>query len=116
MSRNTFQKSDFNLGIFSHIIGWISVAWLCITSIFFFLPNKFDENMQQTWSDFNYTPIVVGGVLTIALIYWWLPAPIGARHFFTGPKRHGDEKISEPTDIVGIIGKGGANENNDLKE
>jgi hypothetical protein len=35
--------------------------------------------------------VVVGGVSIIALIYWFLPKPYGARHFFTGPKRFDDE-------------------------
>eukprot|EP00347_Sterkiella_histriomuscorum_P010241 403377050 len=86
-SRKTFKRSSFHLGPFSEVIGWISVIWLFITSIFFLLPNEFDENGYQTATNFNYTSVVVGGVLFIALAYWFLPAPHGARHFFVGPKR-----------------------------
>lgn len=86
-SRKTFPRSDFHLGPFSEVIGWISVTWLFITSIFFIMPSAFDENGYQTATNFNYTCVVVGGVSIIALIYWYLPAPYGARHFFVGPKR-----------------------------
>ena len=43
-AKDTFQRSAFHLGPFSEIIGWISVVWLVITSIFFLLPTNFDEN------------------------------------------------------------------------
>ncbi|CDW88429.1 apc amino acid permease [Stylonychia lemnae] len=85
--RNTFQKSAFHLGNFSEVIGWISVVWLCVTSVFFLLPSEFDENGGQNAKIFNYTCVVVGGTLLLAMIYWFLPAPHGARHFFVGPKR-----------------------------
>jgi amino acid transporter len=84
VSKDTFIRSSFDLGRFSLVIGWISVVWLFITSLFFLLPLKFDENLQQTWEDFNYTPAVVGLILIVAMIYWGL----SARKFFTGPKRH----------------------------
>ena len=29
----------------------------------------------------------------MALVYWYLPAPYGARHFFTGPKRAEEEAL-----------------------
>lgn len=35
----------------------------------------------------NYTPVLVAAVLIIAFIYWWLPKPFGARHFYVGPKK-----------------------------
>ncbi len=43
--------------------------------------------MHQTAEGFNYTCVVLGGMLIVAYIYWYLPAPYGARHFFVGPKR-----------------------------
>lgn len=87
VARKTFKKSTFHLGPFSEIVGWISVVWLFVTSIFFLLPTEYDENGNLTSTNFNYTIVVVGGVSFLALLYWFLPAPIGARHFFVGPKR-----------------------------
>lgn len=79
------------MGPFSEIIGWISVLWLVMTSIFFLWPTDHDENDEITPEIMNYTIVVVGGVLFLALVYWFLPAPIGARHFFVGPKREDDK-------------------------
>jgi hypothetical protein len=69
----------------------ISSIFLVATSICFFFPTSFDENMQQTAEDFNYTIVVFGGALLIAATYWFLPKGCGgARHFFTGPVRPED--------------------------
>jgi hypothetical protein len=35
--------------------------------------------------------VVVITIMMIATIYWWLPKPYGARHFFEGPKHKGDD-------------------------
>lgn len=50
--------------------------------------------MHQTFEDFNWTGVVLAIVLLIAMIYWYLPAPWGAKHFFKGPKRE-DEVENE---------------------
>ena len=42
--------------------------------------------------DFNYTGVVLAGVGLIAMIYWYFPAPYGAKHFFKGPKRDDDDQ------------------------
>jgi hypothetical protein len=66
------------------------------TSICFFFPTNFDENMQQTWEDFNYSIFVFSGALLIAATYWFLPKSLGgARHFFTGPVRPEDVILDE---------------------
>lgn len=70
----------------------MAVVWLFVTSCFFVMPLKFDENMHQRAQDFNYTGVVLAGVIFIALVYWYLPAPYGARHFFQGPKREADKE------------------------
>jgi len=44
VSRNSFKKSEFNLGIFSEVLAWISVFWLTLTSIFFFFPTVFEDD------------------------------------------------------------------------
>lgn len=73
------------------INGCISSIFLVCTSLCFFLPTNFDENMQQTIEDFNWTCVVYGACLFIAGTYWFLPKGCGgARHFFTGPMRPED--------------------------
>ena len=96
VSRTKFQQGPWNLGRWSVPIGTISSIFLVSTSICFFFPTNFDENMNQTWEDFNYTIFVFSGALIIAATYWFLPKSMGgARHFFTGPVRPEDVEIDE---------------------
>jgi amino acid transporter len=98
VSRHTFKKSTFNLGWASIPIGWISVVFLCITSVFFVLPFKLEDDHTITAENFNYTIAVLTLIIVMALIYWYLPAPYGARHFFTGPKRIHDQENDKMLD------------------
>jgi amino acid transporter len=86
VSRNTFVQGPWNLGRFSVFNGVVSSIFLVGTSICFFFPTSFDENMHQTWDGFNYTIVVFTGALLIAATYWIL----SARHFFKGPIRPED--------------------------
>jgi len=89
VARNTFIKSEaFNLGRWSLPLGWLAVVWLVVTSCFFVLPEKYEAGMF--WENFNWTGVVLALVLLTSLVYWYLPAPMGARHFFKGPKRTDD--------------------------
>jgi amino acid transporter len=78
-ARKTFPLGEFNLGRFGLPIAIISSVWLTVTSIFMFFP----ANYPVTKDNMNYAVVVVGGVLLIAAIYWF----ISARHWFVGPKR-----------------------------
>jgi hypothetical protein len=91
VARNTYKQGPWNIGRFSYINGVISALFLVVTSICFFFPTSFDDNMQQTAENFNYTIVVFTGALVIAGTYWFLPKSLGgARHFFTGPNRPED--------------------------
>jgi len=81
-ARNTFKQSAFNLGRFSHVIGWISAIWLFFTSCIFFWPTYAPVNAD----DMNYTIVIVGGTVIIAVFFWF----VAARKYFRGPER-GDE-------------------------
>lgn len=57
-------------------------------------------------------------VLIVALLYWFLPKPYGARHFFIGPKRDGSKisMIKYPADAGQALMddvEGRENKNND---
>jgi amino acid transporter len=91
VARNTFKPSSFHLGKFSMPCGILSVIYLIFTSVIFLFPTAFSSDGTLTFAVFNYTPVVVAAVLLIALIYWWLPRPYGARYFFVGPKRKEEE-------------------------
>ena len=93
MSKATFKKSAFDLKRWSIPLGWISVCWLVATSLIFVLPTRLDEQQHITLDNFNWTIAVFGIIIVMALVYWYLPAPYGARHFFTGPKRAEEEAL-----------------------
>lgn len=96
VSRKTFQQGPWNIGRLSIINGIIASIFLVLTSICFFFPTSFDENLKQTAEDFNYTIVVFTVALLIAATYWFLPKKLGgARHFFTGPVRPEDVLASE---------------------
>lgn len=81
------------------MIGWASSIWLILTNCFFFFPTSFDENMQQTPEDFNYTCVVFGATFIVAGIYWFFPV-YGARYHFKGPKRPDEEDEAEDNDTA----------------
>jgi len=88
-ARKSFvQTPGFNLGRLSEPVGWVALLWLFVTSVMLFFPTSFDAEGHQTASGFNYTCVVVGGTLAIALAYWFAPKEWGgARWHFVGPKR-----------------------------
>jgi amino acid transporter len=91
VSRTKFQQGPYNLGWWSVPNGIIASIFLVSTSVCFFFPTSFDENLHQTAEDFNYTIVVYGAALIVAGTYWFLPKSLGgARHFFTGPVRPED--------------------------
>lgn len=90
VGRKVFKRSAFHLGALSLPIGWISCIWLIFTSCIFFWPTARNANGKVDKKTCNYTPLVVGGFMLLAMIYWFLPK-IGARHKFTGPKIDDDE-------------------------
>jgi amino acid transporter len=78
-ARKTFPLGEFNLGPFGVPIAIISSIWLSATSIVMFFPAQY----PVTKDNMNYTVVIVGGVLLIAAIYWF----VSARYWFVGPKR-----------------------------
>lgn len=50
-----------------------------------FFPTVLTANKEVTWDNFNYTIIVVSGMMVIAWVYWNLPFHAGAKHFYKGP-------------------------------
>lgn len=85
-SKDTFKQGPYNLGRWSILNGWVASVFLVATSICFFFPTSFNDQMQQEADSFNYTCVVYGGALIVAGAYWFL----SARHFFKGPIRPED--------------------------
>ncbi len=90
--RRFYPTDDFSLGRYSLLIGWVALIWLLLASITLFMPMRTDE-IDGIWSvnNFNYTIIVVVLTLAVALVYWNLPRPLGAKYFFKGPVRLEDD-------------------------
>ena len=65
----------------------ISVLWMAFMFIVFLFPT--DPNPAA--GDMNYSIVVLGGVMTLSLIYYYFPV-YGGVHWFKGPIRTiGDE-------------------------
>jgi hypothetical protein len=66
----------------SGLCAFISVSWMMSMSIVFFFPTTMHTNAQGM----NYTSVVLGGVLILSLLWFYLPV-YGGVHWFKGPVR-----------------------------
>ena len=82
--RAKFQTSEFHLGSYSLVSGWISLLFLMVTSVMFLVPTSWPLSPLT----FNYTPVVLLVFGILAGGYWVL----FARHHYHGP--HMEEKHS----------------------
>ena len=82
-ARKTFVPGPINLGRYSIFVGWVAVLWVTTITILFCLPVRYPVDTQSL----NYTPVAVGGVLVLALAYWF----ISARRWFKGPQINLDD-------------------------
>ncbi|KAG0566559.1 hypothetical protein KC19_7G072400 [Ceratodon purpureus] len=80
LARGTFVHGPVHLGPrwVSLTVGWVAVIWVVIITMLFCLPVRYPVNSQSL----NYTPVAVGGVLVLVLLYWLL----SARRWFKGPQ------------------------------
>ncbi|KAH0834008.1 amino acid/polyamine transporter I [Lanmaoa asiatica] len=83
--KNNFKPGPFNLGIFSLPVAIISVSFMAFMNIVFFFPTT----PQTSTPGMNYTVVVLGGVLSLSLIWYYFPV-YGGVHWFTGPVRNLD--------------------------
>lgn len=61
-------------------IAIISVTFMAFMVVVFFFPTT----PQTSTSSMNYTVVVLGGVLLLSLVWYYLPI-YGGVHWFTGP-------------------------------
>ena len=78
-----FKPGPWHLGLWRWPIGIIAILWVIFISVLFMLPTV----TPITRDNFNYTPVVVLGVIALVTI-WWL---VSARHWFKGPIIQGSE-------------------------
>ncbi|KAI8589266.1 amino acid/polyamine transporter I [Geranomyces variabilis] len=89
--KNGFVQSEFNLGKWSTLLGWIGCIWTLLATILFNFPQAYPVSAATL----NYTPVAVGGMITFAG-GWWL---LGARKWFKGPV----SDIAEPSSSTKTI-------------
>ena len=85
-----FKTGPWHLGAWSRPIGWIAVIWVAFISVLFMLPTFNPASLAagvSPFATFNYTPVVVLGVIVLVTV-WWL---VSARHWFKGPVVQGTE-------------------------
>ncbi|CAF3226607.1 unnamed protein product [Rotaria sp. Silwood2] len=74
-----YIPGPWNLGKFSAPINSWSVIWTLFVSIIFLMPT----NRPVTAENMNYAVVILVGILTFAMIYWFVG---GARKYYTGPR------------------------------
>jgi len=85
---NGWTPGPFSLGAWSGLCSFISVSWMMSMSIVFCFPTTKHVNAQGM----NYTAVVLGGVLTVSLLWFYLPV-YGGVHWFKGPVRTVGEHV-----------------------
>ncbi|KAJ3326132.1 hypothetical protein HDV06_000008 [Boothiomyces sp. JEL0866] len=80
---DNFVQSEFNLGKYSKIIGWIGVLWTAFMFVIFQFPNNTLGSFPVSVQNFNYVPLVVGALLLFAGGWW----AVDAHKWFKGPHR-----------------------------
>ncbi|TCD69005.1 GABA-specific high-affinity permease [Steccherinum ochraceum] len=80
LGNNTFEPGPFTMGRWSLPIGVTAVAWMTFMGIVFLFPTS----PATDTADMNYTVVVEGGVMILAIIYYYFPK-YGGIHWFTGP-------------------------------
>ncbi|KAJ7635804.1 amino acid/polyamine transporter I [Mycena polygramma] len=86
-----FKRGPFHLGVFSLPIAVIAVLWMAFMTVVLTFPTAPDPSAQTM----NYTAVVLGGVLLLALCYYYFPR-YGGVYWFRGPVANVD--MGEDTD------------------
>ncbi|KAG2139156.1 amino acid/polyamine transporter I [Suillus bovinus] len=78
--KNDFKPGPFHLGKLSFPIAAIAVSSMVFMIIVFFFPST----PQTTAQEMNYTVVVLGGYMTLAIFWYYCPV-YGGVHWFNGP-------------------------------
>ncbi|CAO1947220.1 unnamed protein product [Urochloa humidicola] len=76
-ARKSFIPGPFHLGNYGLLIGWVAITWVALVTVLFSLPVAYPVAADN----FNYTPVLVGGVVLLSVGAWVLHA----RFWFQGP-------------------------------
>ncbi|KAG2062043.1 amino acid transporter [Suillus hirtellus] len=78
--QNDFKPGPFYLGKLSFPVSVIAVVWMVFMIFVFFFP----ATPQTTAQEMNYTVVVLGGFMFLAISWYYLPV-YGGVHWYTGP-------------------------------
>ncbi|OJA10264.1 hypothetical protein AZE42_08922 [Rhizopogon vesiculosus] len=78
--RNDFKPGPFNLGRLVVPVAAIAVSWMVFMIVIFFFPTTPQTNAQEM----NYTVVIFGGFMTLAIFWYYCPV-YGGAHWFNGP-------------------------------
>ncbi|MFG2627012.1 amino acid permease [Streptomyces sp. NPDC048473] len=87
-----FQPGPWSLGRFGKPVAAIAVAWIVFSSVLFMLP----QVSPITATSFNYAPIALAVILTIATVWWFSTA----RRRFQGPVSYGRPDEVAAMDLI----------------
>jgi len=91
-----FKKGPFNLGIFSTPVAIIAVLWMWFVTVVLMFPSA----PAPVAATMNYTVVVMGGVLFLAVGYYYFPH-YGGRNWFTGPVANVQADLDEGDSATG---------------
>ncbi|KAJ7145839.1 APC amino acid permease [Mycena epipterygia] len=77
---NEFKPGPFTLGVFGLPVALVSVLFMLFLGIAFLFPTTPNADVKNM----NYTIVVLGGVLLLSLVWYYLPV-VGGVHWFKGP-------------------------------
>ncbi|KAH7884213.1 amino acid/polyamine transporter I [Phlebopus sp. FC_14] len=95
---NNFKPGPFHLGVMSAPIATIAVLFMAFMMVVLCFPSTPAPQVP----DMNYTVVVLGGVMTLAMMWYYFPV-YGGVHWFQGPisntdsgqpRSSGDEVVS----------------------
>ncbi|KAG2100162.1 amino acid permease-domain-containing protein [Suillus discolor] len=78
--QNDFKPGPFYLGKLSFPVSVIAVTWMAFMILVFFFP----AIPQTTAQEMNYTVVVLGGFMFLAISWYYFPV-YGGVHWYTGP-------------------------------
>ncbi|OJA10854.1 hypothetical protein AZE42_06122 [Rhizopogon vesiculosus] len=78
--KNDFKPGPFNLGKWSFPVAAIAVSWMVFMNIVFFFPATPQTSVQEM----NYTVVVLGGFMSLAVFWYYCPV-YGGVYWFNGP-------------------------------
>ncbi|KAJ6485427.1 APC amino acid permease [Mycena vitilis] len=92
-----FKRGPFHLGVFSLPIAVIAVLWMAFMTVVLMFPPAPDPSAQTI----NYTVVVLGGVLLLALCYHYFPI-YGGVYWFRGPVANADMGEEADENVVQV--------------